>query len=306
MLKYVVDKLIQSIATLLIVVIAIFLITRSTGSPEDIYIPMDATQEQREVYMANFGLDKPLPLQFVYFVKEALHGNLGNSYATRKPVMDSITTRFPNTVRLALSIMLVTTVLGFALGIISTLLRKTFLNKFFLSFFALCHAIPGFFVLMLAIDIFGVRLRVLPIAGNSGFASYILPSVTMGLLFSTNIALVLRNSMVEILDSEYIKLVKLKGMKEHNVILKHVLKNASIPVIGMLSMMLAMQLTGTMITETMFAWPGIGLLTYQSVMNRDYAMVQGLVVVMTLIVIVVNFLADILYAAIDPRIRGQV
>lgn len=306
MFKYVLDKLIQSFATLLIVVIAIFLITRATGSPEDIYIPMDATDEMRDVYMANLGLDKPLPLQFVFFVKEALHGNLGNSYATRKPVMDSIATRFPNTVRLALSIMLVTTVLGFAFGIVSTLLRKTVWNKFFLSFFALCHSIPGFFVLMIAIDVFGVRLRVLPIAGNSGLLSYILPSCTMGLLFSTNIALVLRNSMVEIMDSEYIKLVKLKGMKEHNVILKHVLKNASIPVVGMLSMMLAMQLTGTMITETMFAWPGIGLLTYQSIINRDYAMIQGLVVIMTLIVISVNFFADILYAAIDPRIRGQV
>jgi ABC-type dipeptide/oligopeptide/nickel transport system permease component len=135
-----------------------------------------------------------------------------------------------------------------------------------------------------------------------GFSSYLLPGGLMGFLMSTHVALLLRNSLIDALSEDYIKLARLKGMRERVVILKHALKNALTPVIGMTSMMVAMQLTGNLIVESMFAWPGLGLLVYQSIINRDYATVQGTVVVMTLIIVCVNFLADLFYAAIDPRI----
>jgi ABC-type dipeptide/oligopeptide/nickel transport system permease component len=305
MVKYFFDKLSQAIITLLIVMIVVFIATRATGSPEDIYVPLDATPEQRGVFMADLGLDKPLPEQFFYFAKEAARGNLGLSFATRQPVTDSIATRLPNTIRLALFTIAVTMIFGLALGILSALLRRTVLNKPFLTFFAVGHAIPGFFIIMLAIDLFGTRLGWLPVAGMGGIKNYILPGGLMGLLMSTNIALILRNSLIEVMDADFIKLARLKGLHERTVILKHALKNAIIPVIGLSSMMVSHQLTGTLIVESMYAWPGIGLLAYQAIINRDYATIQGLVIVMTLMVVGINLLTDVLYAIVDPRIRHQ-
>jgi ABC-type dipeptide/oligopeptide/nickel transport system permease component len=304
MVKYLFDKLIQAGITVLLVLVVVFIATRSTGSPEDIYVPLDATPEQYTAYIKGLGLDKPLPVQLWYFIKEAARGNLGISYATNQPVIRSVATRLPNTIRLALFTIVCTLLFAFCRGILSASLRRTILNRVYLFSFAVFQSIPNFFIIMLAMALFGVNLRWLPISGMSGgLKSYILPGVLMGFLMSNGMALMLRNSLIETQGEDYIKLARLKGLRERVVMLKHGLKNALIPVIGMSSMMIAYQLTGTIIVESMFAWPGIGLLTYQSIINRDYATVQGLVLIMTLIVVGINLLTDILYALVDPRIR---
>jgi ABC-type dipeptide/oligopeptide/nickel transport system permease component len=307
MAKYLFDKVLQAGMTVLLVLLVVFIATRATGSPEDIYVPLDATAEQHQVYIANLGLDRPLPEQFLYFIKEAVRGNLGISYATNQPVIRSIATRLPHTIRLALVTIASTLFFCFLSGILSAMLQKTIWNRFFLFIFAIFQSIPNFFVIILAIALFGVHLKWLPIVGtNGGWKSYIMPGVLMGSLMSSGTALLLRNSLIDVQNEDFIKLARLKGLREKAVILKHGLKNALIPVIGMSSMMVAHQLTGTLIVESMFAWPGIGLLAYQSIINRDYAMVQGLVLIMTLIVVGVNLFADVLYALVDPRIRGQI
>jgi ABC-type dipeptide/oligopeptide/nickel transport system permease component len=307
MAKYLFDKILQALMTVLLVLLVVFIATRATGSPEDIYVPLDAAPEQRAEFIAGLGLDKPLPQQFLYFIIEAAKGNLGKSYATNQPVVYSIATRIPNTIRLALFTIVCTLFFSFLNGILSAVLYKTPLNRVFLVSFAVLPSIPNFYIIMLAIALFGVKLRWLPVIGmNNGIKSYIMPGLLMGFLMSNGLALLLRNSLLEIQHEDFIKLARLKGLKEKVVILKHALKNALIPVIGMSSMMISHQLTGTLIVESMFAWPGIGLLAYQSIINRDYAMVQGLVLIMTLIVVTVNLLADVAYAVVDPRIRRHI
>lgn len=305
MIRYITDKLIQSVITVLGVVIVVFVMIRLTGDPEEVYLPLDATPEMEEQYRQNLGLDQPIYVQFGIFLAKALEGDLGISYSTSRPVSESLSDRFPNTIRLALATALTALVLGILLGVVSAVLRKTLWNTFFLVFFAIGHSVPGFFALMAAVDIFGVTLGWLPIAGNEGFRSYIIPAATMGLLLATNIALVLRNSLIEVSSTEYMKYAALRGLKKKQIILKHGLRNAISPVIGMSSTILSRLLTGSLITETIMAWPGIGMLVYNSIIYRDFAMLQGAVLVMTFLVVLINFLSDVVYAAVDPRIRGE-
>jgi ABC-type dipeptide/oligopeptide/nickel transport system permease component len=304
--KYIVNRLGQAVFTLLLVSLIIFFAVRLSGSPVDVYVALDASEETRQNFIRQMGLDKPLYQQYIIFLGNALRGDLGRSFANKKLVTHLIADRIFNTLKLAGFTMTVSFLFGFVLGISSAVLRKTRFNKIFLAFFALGQSTPVFFVLMLSIALFGVKLGWLPIIGmKDGIKSYIMPGGLLGLILSTVIAFVLRNSLIDSFSSSYIMLARLKGLPEYKVVLKHALKNTITPIIGLTSVMLSRQLMGTLIVETMFAWPGLGLLSYQSIVYRDYVTIQGLVIVMTIFVIFVNFLADVTYAVIDPRIRKR-
>jgi ABC-type dipeptide/oligopeptide/nickel transport system permease component len=251
------------------------------------------------------GLDKPLIDQYGVFVNDALHGNLGNSISARQPVMDLIKQRFPNTVELAVSSFLISTIIGLIIGVYSAVARRNVLDLFARFFAVLGQSMPTFWLGLLLILVFGVWLRVLPVSGKEGLASFVLPSVTMGWYQVAGIMRLTRSSMLETLGTEYVKLARIKGVPEALVIWKHAFRNALVPITTFLVILFVTAISGAVVTETVFAWPGVGRLLVDAVNGRDYPLIQGIVLIIGTLYVVANFGLDILYVYINPKVRYQ-
>jgi ABC-type dipeptide/oligopeptide/nickel transport system permease component len=307
MIRYLFRKVLQALITIIIVIVVTFFAVRITGDPVSKFVPADATPEDRQAYIARYGLDEPVGVQFLVYTGNLLKMDLGYSMSNKRPVTDVIGNRLMNTVRLALFTMITAVFFAVLLGTLSAVYQNRLIDRILLMAYAFGQAVPIFFLLLLAVIFFGVKLRWLPIMGmKDGLKSYIMPGGILGLILGLNMAQLLRNSMIEVLRSDYITLARLKGIPELTVIFKHSLKNAIIPMIALASMMFAYQLTGTMIVETIFSWPGLGNLAYFAVLNSDYPLVQALVLLMSFMIIFVNISTDLLYAVLDPRIRNNI
>jgi peptide/nickel transport system permease protein len=281
----------------------VFFLGRLTGNPVDLILPEDSTPEDRVEMIKTLGLDRPIHEQFLIFAANGLRGDLGTSIRFHEPAVELFFSRLPNTLYLSVPAMLVAVLMAVPLGVISALRRGGLIDKISGTIAVLGIATPNFWLGILLIFVFSVQLGWLPSGRMGGFANYVLPSITLGTFLVAGFMRLIRSSMLEILDSEFVKLARIKGLSETSVIWKHCLRNALIPVLTLWGVFMAGLVTGAIVTETVFAWPGIGRLTYEAVIYRDFPLLQAVIIMAAVMIVFINLIVDILYAYVDPRIR---
>ena len=303
MIRFVVSRLLQSLVALAILSVVVFILARATGDPLQLILPMSATPEDYADARRYLGLDRPYVEQYLSFVGRAVTGDFGNSLRARRPVIELIQERLPNSLRLAAFAMGLSLSIAFPLGILAAVKKGTGLDRTAQVIAVLGQSLPTFWVAIVLVEVVAGRLQWLPAGGNQGFTSYVLPGFTLGWFVVAGMMRLLRSGMLEVLDSEYVKLARVKGVVEHRVVWMHALKNALIPVVTFAGIYFSILVTTAIVVETVFAWPGLGRLAYEGISSRDFPVIQAVVLTTAAIVAVVNLSVDCLYAVIDPRIR---
>ena len=303
MARFLVIRIIQTIITLIVISIVVFALARASGDPVMLIAPPMATLEDIEAIKHHLGLDKSMPEQYWVFLKNLSHGDLGESIRNRQAVSRLIGERLPNTVTLGLSAIVLGIIISLILGVTAACKFGTWMDGGVKLLAILGQALPSFWLAIVAISIFAVWLGWLPTSGMGSPAHYILPVLTLSFFMLPILMRLIRSSMLEVLDSEYIKLARIKGLPEMLVVWKHALRNAIIPLLTAAGITFGTIVTGAVVIETVFAWPGIGRLMAEAVIGRDFPVIQGAVLLVAVVVLLVNLLVDITYAYVDPRIR---
>jgi peptide/nickel transport system permease protein len=300
---YILKRLFHSIFVLIGISIVVFVILHLTGDPAALLMPMDATPEQVAQFRKEMGFTDPLIIQYGRFIQGVLQGDFGSSFRHHQPALTLVLERMPATIQLTLAAMAVAMVIALPVGIISAIRRNTLLDHIGMTGALLGQSTPVFWLGIMLILIFSVTLQWFPSSGRGEIQHLILPAITLGMYTMARTARMMRSSMLEVLGQEYMKTAKAKGLRPTAVILKHALKNASIPVVTIVGMELGTLLGGAVITETIFAWPGVGRLAVQAIYNRDYPVVQASVFLLASIFVLINLFVDILYTYLDPRVK---
>ena len=303
MTRYIALRILQAIVSLLVVMTIVFMLSRLSGDPVQLLADISASEEQMEAIRHDLGLDKPLAIQWANYLRDMFVFDLGESVTSRQPVRELIWQRLPNTLQLGFAAMAISIIIGLPLGIYAAVNRGSKIDAAARLFGVLGQSMPSFWLGVLLILVFAVMLGVLPPGGKESPTSIILPAFSMGYLTTAAIMRLTRSSMIDVLNAEYIKLARIKGLNEVKVVWKHALKNSLIPVITFSVVLFTLFLGAAVVTETVYAWPGLGSLILDGVRTRDYPLIQGGVVVFSAIYIFANLLVDILYGYLDPRIR---
>ncbi|WP_193065409.1 ABC transporter permease [Oceanobacillus oncorhynchi] len=303
MFHYILKRLLQSVIVLLGVLIIVFFTLRLSGNPIDVLLPPGASEEMVEIYTEQLGLDKPLVAQFGIYLMNIFQGDFGISYYYKESVTSIIFERLPATIQLTLFSFLFTLIIGIPAGVYSAL-KSGKASDYIVRIFALIgQCMPAFWVGLLLIIIFAVQLKLFPTQGTGSFSNLVLPSITLGLYSAATTVRLLRSSMLEVLSKDYIQVAASKGLSKRRIVWKHAFKNAVTAILTVLGIQVAGLLAGSMIVETVFSWPGIGRLVVQSINNRDFAVVQAVVILIASIYVIINLLVDVLYSMINPRVR---
>lgn len=304
MLRFVARRFVFMIVSIIGATLIVFGLSRLAGDPRYLFLGTSyVTPEIWEAWGKEFALDKPLVVQYGIWLSKAVRGDFGKSLGTGYPAIDMIRRAIPATLQLASAAWVFSIVTGVLLGVLSAVKRGTLLDLGGRSFALFGQALPPFWLGIMLILVFAVRLGWLPTSQRGGIDHYILPAITLGWLSAAGMTRLVRSSMLEVLDSEYIKFARAKGVVGWIIIWKHALKNALIPPLTFAALILAGFLTGTVVTETVFVWPGLGRLTVMAINNNDFTLMTAAVMIFTVIFLVVIFLVDIAYAYVDPRIR---
>jgi len=266
-------------------------------------LPEDASVEDRARLIEALGLDSSLFTQYRAFIGSALKGDLGTSLRMRQPAVDVFFSRLPNTLVLIPWALLLAMLVGIPLGVVAALNRGNFLDRAAGTVAVLGIATPSFWLGIVLIFVFSVELGWLPSGRMGGPEHYVLPVITLGTFLTAGFMRLTRSSMLDVLESEYVKLARIKGLSESVVIWKHCLRNALIPVLTLWGVFVGNLITGAIVTETVFAWPGVGRLTYEAVIYRDFPLLQAVIILKAILILTINLAVDILYAYVDPRIR---
>ena len=285
--------------------IIIFLMVRMTGDPALLMLPPDAGADALEDIRHSMGLDKPLVVQYGLFIRDYAHGSFGDSLRSKTPVSELVKDRLPNSLKLVGAAAVIVLLISIPLGVLSAVYRGTWIDTLATGFAVLGQAIPVFWLGILMIQLFTVKLGWLPSSGMGGLDHYIMPAFALGFFTVAAIQRLLRSSMLEAMDSEYIKLARIKGLTEFKVVWKHALRNSMISVITLGGIYIAILITLGILVEVVFAWPGMGRLMFQGIVFRDFPVVQAVVLISAAIVIFSSLVVDIAYAYLDPRIRLQ-
>lgn len=303
MQRYILGRLLQSLVALVGITLIVFILSRLSGDPVALLMGDLVTQEEFDRMRALLGLDKPLVQQYFNFLSDAVRGDFGRSNAYRQPAFSLILNRFPATLQLGLVAMAIAVSVAIPAGVLSAVRRDGLFDRFGKVVALLGQSMPSFWFGLMLILFVAVGLGLLPAGGRDSPSSIVLPAITLGVFPMAAIMRLTRSSLLDVLDSEYIKMVRIKGLPEHMVIFKHALKNASIPVITLMGLQIAGFLTGSVIAETVFAWPGVGKLAVDAVFARDFQVIQASVFMIAVIFLSINLFIDLAYAYIDPRIR---
>ena len=303
MQRYIFRRLLQGALLLAVLAVVVFALARVTGNPADLLLREDATQEDRAHLLKALGLDRPTHEQLFIFLGGALRGDLGQSIRYRKPAVEVFFERLPNTLTLVPLALFGAVLMAIPLGMLAAVHRGTLLDRAANAVAVLGIATPSFWLGIVLIYVFSIWLGWLPSARMGGPAHYVLPAITLGAFLVAGMTRLVRSSVLEVLDSEFVKLARIKGISETAVLWKHCLRNALIPVVTLFGVFFALLVTGAIVTETVFAWPGVGRLTYEAVIFRDYPLLQAVILLKAVIVLGVNLVVDILYAYLDPRVR---
>src|SRR5678815_914612 len=303
MRKYIIRRLGYSVISLVLLSLTIFFFVRVTGDPAVLLVEPGASKADLDQIRQQFGLDRPLFIQYWHFVSALVRGDFGQSFYYRTPVLELYLSRLPNSLMLAAAAMALSLLIGIPSGILAAVNVNGWWDRVGKIFSLLGLSLPSFWVGLVMILFFSVYLGWLPSSGSGTALHLIMPAFALGWYFAAAHMRLTRSSMLEVLGSEYVKLARLKGLPEALVISKHAFKNALIPVITLAGINLVVMINVAVVVETVFAWPGIGRLLYEGVTFRDFPIVQTVVVLGGSMIILVNLLVDILYALIDPRIR---
>lgn len=304
MARYILRRLLHTVIVLIGISLIVFVTVRLTGNPVAAMLHSGTPSKQAIAQLtAALGLNKPLIVQYLIFLRGAVTLNFGTSYATGQPVMGMIMSRMGATTELAVGGIVVGLVLAFPIGIASAIWRGTAIDLFGRTFALLGISFPNYWLGTMFILIFSVWLHLLPVAGNNGLGSLVLPSLTLGLILAGILARLVRSSMLDVLSAQYMTTARAKGLRWWKAIIFHALRNALLPTITMIGLQFGGLLGGIVILEQVFAWPGIGQLVIQAINQRDYPVVQGVVLILAFLLIMVNLITDLSYVFIDPRVR---
>jgi peptide/nickel transport system permease protein len=310
--RYLASRLAGMLAVLAIVAVMVFVLTRAaSGDPVSVLLGDQATAEDIARVQKDYGLDKPLPVQFAYWLGEVLHGNLGQSIFLQRPVTQALWERAEPTTLLALMAVAIAALIGIPAGIVSAVFRGRWLDQAVTGAAMLGASIPSFWFGIVLIQMFAVSLGWFPVSGYGApdaplaerLHALMLPSIVLGVLNSALIIRFTRASMLDVLGEDYVRTARSKGLSESSVVLKHALRNALVPIVTVLGLTVALMIGGAVVTETVFGLPGIGNLVVNAVLRRDYPVIQGALLVIAAIYVLINFAIDLLYVAVDPRVK---
>ncbi|MDA1000311.1 MAG: ABC transporter permease [bacterium] len=308
MRTYIFRRLLQSLIVLKAIMLIVFLMLHISGDPAAVLMPVDATQEDVEIFRKQMGFDKPVHIQYWHFLvggpksKGILRADFGYSFRHEVPAMGLVLEHFPATMQLAFLSVTIALIVAIPAGILSATFRNTWIDHVSTVGAMFGQAMPNFWLGLMLIIIFSVHLGWLPTSGYEGPQYIILPALTAGLYATARIMRMMRSGMLEVLGMDYVRTARSKGIRESFVVLRHALKNASIPVVTLVGLELGILLGGTVVTEVVFAWPGVGFLVVDAINNQDYPIVQAAVALLSFMFVGVNLLVDIVYAWLDPRI----
>ena len=319
MLAFIIRRLLQAIVVMLTVALIAFTLFRFVGDPVNMMVGIETTAEERAQLRQDLGLNDPIPVQFVHFVTDAARLNFGNSYQFKTPVIDLIADRFPATMELAFASALFSLLIGIPMGVYTALHRRSWLSNIFLAASLVGISLPTFLIGILLIFLFPVTLGILPSFGRgevvrlgfwttglltaSGLKALVLPAITLGLFQMTLIMRLVRGEMMEVLRTDYIKFARARGLSDRAVNFGHALKNTLVPVMTIAGLQLGSIIAFALITESVFQWPGMGLLFLKAVQNVDIPIMSAYLLLVAFIFVTINLIVDILYAVVDPRIR---
>ncbi|MGE8602786.1 glutathione ABC transporter permease GsiC [Bordetella trematum] len=304
MLTYFVKRLLGMIPTLLLVSVVVFLFVHMLpGDPARLAAGPEADQATVDLVRQELGLDLPLPQQFVRYFSHLLQGDLGVSLRTKRPVSTEIADRFMPTLWLTITSMIWSVTFGMVFGIVSAVWRNRWPDRLLMTLAVSGISFPAFALGMMLMQVFSVKLGWLPTVGASSWKHYILPSITLGAAVAAVMARFTRASFVEVIQEDFVRTARAKGLGEGRVVIKHTLRNALIPVVTMMGLQFGFLLGGSIVVETVFNWPGLGRLLVDAVTQRDYPVIQGLVLLFSLEFILINLIVDVLYGVINPSIR---
>ncbi len=306
MAKYIAKRLLMLIPVLLgISLVVLILIDLTPGDPATLMLGPQATEEKVQEVREELGLNDPLPVRYVHFIWDVLHGDFGTSFMTGRPVVDEMMQRFPYTLVLVTFSLLLSVIIGIPLGVYAATHQYTWKDNGAMFIALFCVSMPSFWFALMLIRFFGVNLRWLPISGIESWTGWILPCVSMALGLTAIIARQTRSNMLEVIRQDYITTARAKGLPEGKVKYRHALKNAMIPVIMIIGGMFGVLLGGVLISEVIFSIPGLGQYTMTGLSNRDYPVIQGSVLILSMLFALVILIVDVIFALVDPRIRSQ-
>jgi len=305
LLSFIGYRLFRALITLWIVSTVVFVVMRLSGDPVPLLLPPDAPRSEIFRVRAELGLDRPLPVQYGVFLGNVLRGDFGRSIHFREPASRVVMGYLPATLELGLTAFLFAVVVAVPVGLLSAVRRNTFLDHATMGVALVGQSAPTFFIGILFILLLSLKGGWFPTSGRGTWAHLVLPALTLALFAMASVARLTRSAVLEVLRADYIRTARAKGLAELLVVAKHTFKNAAIPIVTITGLQFGTLLGGAVVTETVFAWPGIGRLAIQSIYNRDYPVVQCAVFLSAVLFIVLNFLIDLIYGFLDPRIRSR-
>jgi peptide/nickel transport system permease protein len=303
MIRYLVVRGLRTLLAVFALTTVVFFVARLTGDPSTVMLGTQASDEDVQAYRRLMGWDRPLWAQYLQFVGTALRLDFGDSFYFRVPAMELVLERLPATVELTLAAVTFAVAIGVSLGVLAAVYRGSILDRALMSVATIGRSLPIFWLALLLILFFSVELRWLPVSGRDGWSSLVLPALSLGAVSAAEIARLTRSATVEVLANDYMLTARAKGLPGRLVVLRHALGNALNPIVTIVSLQFASLLGGAVVTETIFAWPGLGRLTVQAIQTRDFPVVQAAVFLFAVGFALTNLLVDLLYPVFDPRIR---
>lgn len=303
MTGFILRRFFQALVLIKCVLVFVFLMLHLTGDPLSVMLPEDASKEDEALLRQQMGFDKPLITQYGLFFGKVLQGSFGDSFETGEPALALVLSHMPATVELAATAFIISIIVGLPLGCLAALKENSLLDRFCMIGAVLGQALPGFWLGLMLILLFAVNLRLLPSFGHGTWVHLIMPGIAASVFHTARLARLMRSEMLEVLRADYIMTARSKGLIEGVVLFRHAMKNSAIPIVTVLGLDLALTLGGTVIIETVFAWPGVGRLTVEAIHTRDFPIVQAAVFVLASIFVLINLMVDILYTYLDPRIK---
>jgi peptide/nickel transport system permease protein len=303
MTRYTIRRLTQMFPVLLIILTIVFIIVYISGDPVMLMLPEDASEAERQALRTALNLDAPFYIQYGTFILNILQGDFGESFRYNLDALQLVFDRLPSTFALAAASMVLAILIAVPLGIVSATKKNSFLELIITSTTVLGKAMPNFWIGIMLILFFAVNIQIFPVSGTGSMAHLVLPAITLGTAIATDIARLTRSAMLEALNQDYVRTAKSKGLKMSVVVYSHAFRNALIPVITIIMMQTSGVISGAIVTEMIFAWPGLGQLLIESINSRDMAVVQASVCIIAILVIVMNLLTDIICGWLDPRIK---
>jgi peptide/nickel transport system permease protein len=305
MMRFVARRLLEAAVVVLLALTAVFSLQFLAGDPVKLFLPTDTTTKQIEEFRERLGFNDPWLVQYARFMRGALRGHFGDSLRQGEPALRLVLDRFPATLSLSAVAMVLALLVAIPVGVVSAARRNSWFDHLGIGATVLGQAIPGFWLGLMLIYVFAVWLRILPTSGRGTWLHFILPSVTLAAFVAARFARLTRSMMLDVLGQDYIRTARAKGLAPPRVLYKHALKNASLPIVTLLALQLGQLLGGAVITETIFAWPGVGRLLVQALLNRDFPVVLVGVFLTAVLYSGLNLLADMAYAWLNPRIRYE-